>query len=52
MRGPLHRAQVSFGLMWTGETAFLVALAVVAFRDGGVAAVGGITAARMAIAGC
>jgi hypothetical protein len=34
--------------MWTGESAFMVALGVVAFRDGGVAAVGAVTAARMA----
>src|SRR3954452_13329425 len=36
--------------MWAGESAFMVALGVVAFRDGGVAAVGAITAARMALA--
>jgi MFS family permease len=48
--GPLRRAQVSFGAMWAAETAFMVALAVVAFRDGGVAAVGAVTAARMAAA--
>jgi len=36
--------------MWTGESAFMVALAVVAFRDGGVAAVGVVTAVRMATA--
>ena len=36
--------------MWAGESAFMVALAVVAFRDGGVAAVGVVTAARMATA--
>jgi MFS family permease len=34
--------------MWAGETAFMVALGVLAFRDGGVAAVGLVTAARMA----
>jgi MFS family permease len=34
--------------MWAGESAFMVALGVVAFRDGGVAAVGAVTAARMA----
>ena len=49
-RGPLRRAQISFTLMWAGESAFMVALAVVAFRDGGVAAVGAVTAARMAAA--
>jgi hypothetical protein len=36
--------------MWSGESAFMVALAVVAFRDGGVAAVGVVTAVRMAAA--
>ena len=36
--------------MWAGESAFMVALAVVAFRDGGVAAVGVVTAVRMAAA--
>jgi len=36
--------------MWAGESAFMVALGVVAFRDGGVAAVGAVTAARMAAA--
>jgi MFS family permease len=36
--------------MWASETAFTVGLVVVAFRDGGVDAVGLITAARMAIA--
>jgi MFS family permease len=46
--GPLRRAQTSFAAMWAGESAFMVALAVVAFRDGGVAAVGAVTAARMA----
>ncbi|WP_336921945.1 MFS transporter [Aquipuribacter sp. SD81] len=49
-RGPLRRAQASFGLMWTGESAFMVALAVVAFRDGGLAAVGVVTAVRMVTA--
>jgi MFS family permease len=34
--------------MWAGESAFMVALGVVAFDDGGVAAVGAVTAARMA----
>jgi MFS family permease len=46
--GPLRRAQISFAAMWAGESAFMVALAVVAFRNGGVAAVGAVTAARMA----
>ena len=48
--GPLRRAQISFAAMWAGESAFMVPLAVVAFRDGGVAAVGAVTAARMATA--
>jgi MFS family permease len=46
--GPLRRAQLSFGAMWAGEWAVMVALGVVAFRDGGAAAVGLVTAARMA----
>jgi MFS family permease len=46
--GPLRRAQISFAAMWAGESAFMVALAVVAFRNGGVTAVGAVTAARMA----
>lgn len=50
LRGPLRRAQASFALMWAGDAAFMVALAVVAFRDGGVAAVGAVTALRMAAA--
>lgn len=36
--------------MWPGESAFMVALAVVAFRDGGIAAVGVVAAVRMATA--
>jgi MFS family permease len=36
--------------MWASESAFSVALAVVAFRDGGLTAVGIITAIRMATA--
>ncbi len=48
--GPLGRAQVSFAAMWAGEAAFMVALAVVAYRDGGLAAVGVVTAVRMATA--
>jgi MFS family permease len=46
--GALRRAQTSFGAMWAGESAFMVALGVVAFHDGGVTAVGVVTAARMA----
>ena len=49
-RGPLRRAQISFAAMWAGESAFMVALSVVAFREGGVATVGVVTAARMAAA--
>ena len=48
--GPLRRAQISFGAIWASETAFTVGLVVVAFRAGGIVAVGLITAARMAIA--
>jgi MFS family permease len=48
--GPIGRAQISFAAMWAGETAFMVALGVVAFRSGGVVAVGAVTAARMATA--
>jgi CRP-like cAMP-binding protein len=46
----IRRAQLSFGAMWASETAFVVGLAVVAFRDGGVVAVGIVTGARMAAA--
>src|SRR5579862_9799648 len=48
--GPLQRAQMSFGAIWASETAFTVGLVVVAFREGGVAAVGLVTAARMTVA--
>jgi MFS family permease len=48
--GPLHRAQISFAAMWAGESAFMVSLAVVAYDEGGVTAVGVVTAARMATA--
>src|SRR5215217_8319741 len=48
--GPLRRAQASFGAMWASESAFMVGLAVVAYRDGGVVAVGLVTGARMAAA--
>jgi hypothetical protein len=44
---PLRRAQLSFGLIWASEWAFMVGLAVFAFRDGGAAAVGAVTAGRM-----
>ncbi|WCB91486.1 hypothetical protein DSM104299_00157 [Baekduia alba] len=46
----IRRAQISFGAMWASETAFMVGLAVLAFRTGGVTAVGIVTAARMAAA--
>jgi len=47
-RRPLRRAQISFAAVWAGESAFMVGLAVLAFRDGGVTAVGAVTAVRMA----
>jgi Cyclic nucleotide-binding domain/Transmembrane secretion effector len=43
----LRRAQLSFGAMWAGEWALMVTLGVVAFRDGGAAAVGLVAALRM-----
>ena len=46
----MGRAQLSFGAIWASESAFMVGLAIVAFRDGGVTAVGAVTAARMAAA--
>jgi MFS family permease len=46
--GTLRRAQLSFLAMWGAEAAVMVALSVVAFRDGGAAAVGIVTALRMA----
>jgi CRP-like cAMP-binding protein len=46
----IRRAQLSFCAVWASETAFMVALAVVAFRDGGVTAVGLVAAVRMAAA--
>src|SRR5919199_6612060 len=46
----IRRAQLSFGAMWASESAFMVGLAVLAFRSGGVVAVGIVTAARMAAA--
>jgi hypothetical protein len=42
------RAQLAFGLAWTAEWAFTVAIGVVAFRDGGGAAVGAVVFIRMA----
>jgi hypothetical protein len=47
---PIRRAQISFGAIWASESAFMVALGVVAFRAGGVGALGIVTAARMAAA--
>lgn len=44
----LLRAQLAFGATWTAEWAFTVALAVVAFGDGGTTAVGLVGFARMA----
>ena len=44
----LRRAQVSFGAAWTAEWALTVAIGVVAFRDGGAAAVGVVVFVRMA----
>ncbi len=41
---------MSFGAIWGSESAFMVAFAVLVFRDGGVAAVGIVTAVRMAAA--
>jgi|SRR5829696_6377814 len=44
----LLRAQLAFGASWTAEWAFMVALGVVAFRDGGATAVGVVAFARTA----
>jgi MFS family permease len=44
----LLRAQLAFGASWTAEWAFMVALGVIAFRDGGATAVGAVAFARMA----
>lgn len=44
----LLRAQLAFAATWTAEAAFTVAIAVVAFRDGGAGAVGIVAFARMA----
>src|SRR6187200_2112009 len=43
----LRRAQLAFGAMWAGEWAATVALGVVAYRDGGAAAVGLVGLLRM-----
>ncbi len=48
LRSPnLRRAQAAFGLVWAGEWAATVAVGVIAFRHGGVAAVGLVGVARM-----
>jgi MFS family permease len=44
----LRRVQLSFAGAWTAEWAFTVALGVVAFRDGGAAAVGLVAFVRTA----
>jgi MFS family permease len=44
----LLRAQLAFGAAWTAEWAFMVALGVIAFREGGATAVGVVAFARMA----
>ncbi len=44
----LLRAQLSFAATWTAEAAFTVAIAVVAYRDGGAAAVGVVAFVRVA----
>ena len=44
----LLRTQLAFGAAWTAEWAFTVALGVVAFRDGGAAAVGLVAFVRLA----
>jgi Cyclic nucleotide-binding domain/Major Facilitator Superfamily len=43
----LRRAQLAFGAMWAGEWGATVALGIVAFRDGGAAAVGLVGLLRM-----
>lgn len=50
----LRRAQLAFGAAWSSEWALTVGLAIVAFRDGGAAAVGLVALVRLlpgAIAG-
>jgi Major Facilitator Superfamily/Cyclic nucleotide-binding domain len=44
----LRRAQLAFAATWTAEAAFTVAIGVVAFHDGGAAAVGIVAFARLA----
>ena len=43
----LRRAQLSFAAAWTGEWVLTIALSVVAFRNGGAAAVGVVAFLRM-----
>ena len=43
----LRRAQLSFGAAWAAEWAFTVGLSIVAFRDGGAAAVGLVAMLRL-----
>ena len=48
LRSPgLRRAQLSFGAMWASEWATTVTISVIAYRDGGAAAVGLVAVARM-----
>jgi MFS family permease len=47
VNGNLRRAQLSFFGTWTAEWAFTVALGIVAYRDGGAAAVGLVGLLRM-----
>jgi MFS family permease len=50
-RPDLRRAQLSFGSAYAAEWAFIVALGVVAFRDGGATAVGIVALIRFVPAG-
>lgn len=43
----LRRAQLSFGAAWTSEWALTIGLSIVAFRDGGAAAVGLVALLRL-----
>ena len=44
---PLLRSELSWGAAWTAEWVFTTVLSVYAYRQGGVAAVGGLGVARM-----
>jgi Na+/melibiose symporter-like transporter len=46
-RPALRRAQLSFGAMWASEWAAMVAISVVAYRDGGAVAVAIVAVVRM-----